>query len=97
LSNAFRYAKKNEGLALDKDGSYARLSVFNPAPQLRAEDLGHLFERFYTADKSRSSSGSGLGLSVVKKLTEEMGGKITDVSLSQHILKIKIGFPLCQK
>lgn len=71
-------------------------SICNPAPNLKAEDIKHLFERFYTADRSRSSKGSGLGLYIVKTLLEKMNGKIADVSLREHVLHIKVGFPLSQ-
>lgn len=40
-------------------------------------DIDKVFERFYTADKSRSNHSSGLGLPVTKKLTEAMNGKIS--------------------
>lgn len=94
LNNAARYAKRNAELSLESSGSYAILSIRNPAPNLTQEDTEHLFERFYTADKSRNSSGSGLGLSIVKTLLAKMDGKITNVLLADQILCIKVGFRL---
>lgn len=94
LSNSTRYAKGNAAISLSKSSSYAFLSICNPAPNLMEEDIKHLFERFYTADKSRSSSGTGLGLYIVKTLLEKMDGRICDVSLSNQILCIKIRFLL---
>ncbi len=93
LNNASRYAEENVEITLEESGSHAFLSVRNAAPNLREEDIGHLFERFYTADKSRSNGGSGLGLTIVKTLLEKMNGKVAEVSLKEHILTIKVGFP----
>ena len=94
LSNSSHYANGNTSISLSVSDSYAFLSISNPAPNLTEEDTRHLFERFYTADKSRNSSGSGLGLYIVKTLLTKMNGKIADVSLEEHILCIKVGFPL---
>lgn len=96
LNNSLRYAKQSVKIQLQEAGNYAFFSICNPAPNLKAEDIKHLFERFYTADRSRSSKGSGLGLYIVKTLLEKMNGKIADVSLREHVLHIKVGFPLSQ-
>ena len=40
-------------------------------------DINKLFEKFYTVDISRNQSGSGLGLYIVKLLTEKMNGKVS--------------------
>lgn len=94
LSNAIRYAKENVVIELTQSAPYALLSICNPAPNLKQEDVKHLFERFYTADKSRNSGGSGLGLYIVKTLLKKMDGIIAEVSLNGIMLNIKVGFPL---
>jgi two-component system phosphate regulon sensor histidine kinase PhoR len=40
------------------------------------EDLPHVFERFYKADKTRTKGGSGLGLAIAKHTIQAHGGKI---------------------
>jgi signal transduction histidine kinase len=54
------------------------LSVQNSGPGIAPEDLEHIFERFYRGAHSESSGqvGTGLGLSLVQRLVEQMGGKI---------------------
>ena len=94
LNNTARYAKGRAEVSLEKDDSHALLSIANPAPNLKEEDVEHLFERFYTADRSRSQGGSGLGLSIVKTLLAKMGGKIAAVSFQNQTLCISVGFRL---
>lgn len=60
------------------------------------EDAEHLFERFYTADRSRNGGGSGLDLTIVKTLLAKMDGKIFDVSFKDDILCIEVGFRLAE-
>lgn len=54
-----------------------RLVVSDNGKGIDKEDLRHIFERLYKCDKGRSEKGSGLGLSIVRQLTEKMNGKIT--------------------
>ncbi|MBI2684533.1 MAG: HAMP domain-containing histidine kinase [Actinobacteria bacterium] len=57
----------------------AAIEVSDTGPGISAEDLPHAFERFYLHDRSARENravGSGLGLAVVKELTEAMGGQV---------------------
>lgn len=55
-----------------------RIEVSDTGPGIAPEDLPHVFDRFWRAEKSRSrqTGGSGLGLSIVRKLTEAHGGTV---------------------
>ena len=65
-------------LNLARERHSAVLTVKNQAPEMSAEQLSHLFDRFYRADETRGQSGShyGLGLSIAKAITDAHGGQI---------------------
>ena len=81
LSNAVRYTPENGHVSvrLTTDGNAIVLQIEDTGVGISQEDLARIFERFYRADKHRSSDtgGTGLGLSIVKHLTNALGGTIT--------------------
>lgn len=84
LENAVKYepAGGRVTVTLTDTGREVRLGVRNHGTEISPEDLPHIFERFYRADKSRgnASGGHGLGLSITKQMTERLGGSITVTS-----------------
>jgi len=81
LENAVAYTRKGGtiGVAAITQGDWVKVSVSDTGEGIPAEDLPHIFERFYRVDKSRAraTGGSGLGLTIAKRLVEAHGGKIT--------------------
>ncbi len=80
LDNACKYAAPGSSVTvtLEKAGKKAKLTVHNTGSYIPPEDLGHVFERFYRADKSRTASdSSGLGLAIVQSVAEAMGGSVS--------------------
>ncbi|HWE81360.1 MAG TPA: HAMP domain-containing sensor histidine kinase [Gaiellaceae bacterium] len=53
------------------------LTVRDHGPGIAAEDVPHVFERFYRATSARSMPGSGLGLAIVKQVADSLGGSVT--------------------
>ena len=64
----------------------------NLAPGLLPQDVEHLFDRFFTADKMRTGQDTGLGLAIVHRLAVQMGGE-TEALLLQNKLTITIRWP----
>ena len=81
MDNAMKYSSEKGKivLSLKQKGKKYQLSVWNTVEDIQTGYLDVLFERFYRLDSSRSSAtgGSGIGLSIVKSIVENHGGKIT--------------------
>jgi signal transduction histidine kinase len=72
FSNAIKYGDVNGKIFCDWDESHKTFSISNDGPGITKEQIPLLFNRFYRTDNSRSSqtAGSGLGLSIAKKLSD---------------------------
>jgi two-component system, OmpR family, phosphate regulon sensor histidine kinase PhoR len=84
LDNAVKYSKPGGTVFLraEVSGVSVRISVADQGIGIPENDLPRIFERFYRADKSRSSEhpGTGLGLSIVKHIAQLHGGSVEAVS-----------------
>jgi len=69
--------------APDQACSWIEVSVSDTGPGIDPEDLPHIFERFYRAEKSRSraTGGAGIGLAVVREVARAHGGEVTAESV----------------
>jgi len=84
LANALRYTPAGGRITLRAviDRAGLRVEVQDTGPGIAAEHLVHIFDRFYRVDKSRArdTGGSGLGLTIARRLIEAHGGTIGVVS-----------------
>ena len=81
IGNSIKCMDKDKGvinIRLTEDNDSVRVEIEDNGKGIAAKDLGNIFERFYRTDASRNSSrgGSGIGLSIVKKIIEDHGGYI---------------------
>ena len=81
VSNAVKYMDKEHGriqIRVKDVGDFIQVEIEDNGKGIAAKDLTRIFERFYRTDVSRNSSkgGSGIGLSIVRKILEDHGGKV---------------------
>ncbi len=81
IGNSLKYMDKKKGIIniriLDV-GDFVQIEIEDNGKGIGQKELPYIFDRFYRTDSSRNSSkgGSGIGLSIVKKIIEDHGGKI---------------------
>jgi signal transduction histidine kinase len=98
LDNAMEYTPSGGtvSLRLGSEGSDALLAIQDSGIGISEQDLPYIFERFYRADKVRSTGrGTGLGLSIAKSIADAHGAKITVSSVLGHGSTFCVRFPLC--
>ena len=81
ISNAIKYMDKPKGIIqirIKDVGDFIQIEIEDNGKGIGPKDLPYIFDRFYRTDVSRNSSkgGSGIGLSIVKKILEDHGGKV---------------------
>lgn len=81
ISNAIKYMDKPRGIIqirIKDVGDFIQVEIEDNGKGIGPKDLPYIFDRFYRTDVSRNSSkgGSGIGLSIVKKILEDHGGKV---------------------
>lgn len=75
IDNAIKYSDKNTTIKVYSKNN--KIFIEDEGIGIKEEDIKYIFDRFYRGDKSHSSEGYGLGLSLAKHLTEKMNMKIT--------------------
>ena len=81
VGNSVKYLDKQKGfinIRIKDVGDFIQVEIEDNGRGIAARDLPYIFDRFYRADASRNSAtgGSGIGLSIVRKIIEDHGGKI---------------------
>ena len=104
FNNIFKYALEGTRIYVDlgftewksADGSGSQAGVFLSLKNISAKELNvapeELTERFIRGDESRTTEGSGLGLSIAKNLTEAMNGMF-EITIDGDLFKVVLVFP----
>lgn len=93
LQNIIKHGGTDIFISSNRVQNTAYILFSNRTQGLSEETALHLFERFFSGDKSRSTKGSGLGLSIVKEFVEQMGGRIT-ADYKNGVLTFKVDWPI---
>ena len=101
IDNAIKYTPRGGEVhaSLSRSGKRAVIRVSDTGIGIPAEDLPHIFDRFYRVDKARSraTGGTGLGLSIVKQIVKMHGGTIIAASEEGKGTTFVIELPLAAK
>lgn len=80
LGNALEHGGREVAVRVGRDGVGVFVEVSDRGPGISREDLPHLFDRFYKADRSRAGHGTGLGLAIALENARLLGGEIAVAS-----------------
>jgi signal transduction histidine kinase len=99
VDNAVKYARDGRPrritLAATRDGEGARVTVRDHGPGVPSRHLRHVFEPFYRVEQelTRRSTGTGLGLALVRSLVGRMGGRVAGRNLAEGGFEVGVLLP----
>jgi PAS domain S-box-containing protein len=98
IKNSIIYGNKNGHTKIEASQSkgFVTINVTDDGMGISKEDMPHVFDRFYRADKSHASSGSsiGLGLAIVKWVAETHGGTASAKSVKNNGSVFSVSLPI---
>lgn len=96
IGNSLKYGSSGKiiGINLKENKDVVTVEIWDKGKGIEKEDLPYIFQRLYTGEKSRNSNlkGSGIGLTIVKKLVERHNGKIEVKSIPYEKTTFKLTF-----
>lgn len=98
VSNSLKYGAEGKVIGIDvkQDKDRVYINVWDKGKGIPKDDIGYIFERLYTAEKSRNRKlqGSGIGLTIVKKLVEKQKGEIKVTSIPYEKTTFSFSLPV---
>ncbi|MFB9688241.1 HAMP domain-containing sensor histidine kinase [Amycolatopsis plumensis] len=95
IDNAGKWSPAGQpvGVRLRAEGESAVLEVDDAGPGIDAADVPRVFDRFYRADSARALPGSGLGLSIVQRVVDAHGGRVTVARSARGGALLRVDLP----
>jgi two-component system OmpR family sensor kinase len=100
LDNALKHTPANGAVSIQaqhNDSNFIEVSITDTGPGIPAEQMRHIFERFYRADPSAGKAGAGLGLAIAKQILLAHGGDINAKSRlgkgTEFIVRLPTSYP----
>jgi len=99
LVNALRYVPRGHTVCVSlvpigrAPAAGYRLVVADDGPGFPAQDLPHVFDRFYRGDNALASSGSGLGRAIVREIVQRHGGRVRAANRDPSGAAIEVELP----
>ena len=89
IGNAMKHGHDFLRISLYRQGDGLATEFSNGGGDLTQEDAARVFDRFYTADKTRSAQNTGLGMSIVRALVRQMGHEVT-AQLREGVFTVRV-------
>lgn len=96
IKNALEHGTERLGLKLEKQDNNLHFVCYNDKKGEEIIDIDKIFDRFYKGDRARTSTSTGLGLSIAKGLIERMKGTIS-ASVDDGLFKVDVRIPLSEE
>ena len=99
LDNALKYSPADSKIiiTITPRGRHAQFSITNSGKGIAPKNLPYIFDRFYRADPSRTTPGTGLGLSLAKKIVQLHDGELSVSSAVDHDTTFRFLLPIIRK
>ena len=95
INNSRKYAQTDITVSMEKSENSAVIRFCDRGSGIPDTDMPFIFEKFYRGKNAGSQQGSGLGLYIVKYLTEAQGGEVSLRNLPTGGLEVTVSLPLC--
>ena len=97
MDNALKYSATNVGASCREEGERLVVCISDEGVGIDANKLEKIYDKFYQCEESHKGKGSGLGLSIVRRIVHLLGGEISFESEPGHGTTVSVKIPNARK